>query len=302
MTEQKNYDVIVVGGSYAGLSAAMSLGRSLRNVLVIDSGKPCNASTPHSHNFLTQDGKTPAEISHLGREQLRAYPTVTLHNDVAVKGTKTENGFQLSMLSGKKVTGKKLIFATGIKDLLLDLPGFAACWGISVVHCPYCHGYEYRHQKTAILANGEAAMHYAVLVRNLTKDLTILTNGETNFSEEQLARLQHHRIPIVKGEVAVIEHENGHVRYVVLKDGSKMPFDAVYFRPPFTQHSDIPESLGCDVTDQGYLKIDATQKTTIDGIFACGDNSSAMRSVANAVATGNFAGAVVNKDLAGEEF
>jgi thioredoxin reductase len=302
MQEQSNYEVIIIGGSYAGLSAAMSLGRSLRRVLVIDSGKPCNASTPHSHNFLTQDGKTPAEIADIAKRQLELYQTVHLIKDLATTGIKTPQGFEITLQSGKKFSGKKLIFATGIKDELLSIPGFSACWGISVVHCPYCHGFEYRERKTAILAHGDAAMHYALLVGNLTKDLTIFTNGGPDFSDEQLTKLRHHKINIIHTEVVEIEHEAGHLTHLKLKDGQRLPFDALYFKPPFKQHSAIPESLGCELNEQGHLKIDQTQKTTVDGVYACGDNSLMMRSVANAVATGNFTGAVVNKELATRQF
>jgi thioredoxin reductase len=299
---EKNFDVIIVGGSYAGLSAAMSLGRSLRKVLVVDAGQPCNAQTPRSHNFLTQDGKTPAEIAELARRQLATYDTVTLINDTAVSATKTANGFNMTLHSGGQASSTKLVFATGIKDQLLDVPGFSACWGISVVHCPYCHGYEFKGQKTAVLGNGETAMHYAMLVSNLTKDLHIFTNGKHEFTDDQLVKLRQHNIPVNELPVAEIEHKNGHLTNVVLKNGDKFKFDALYFRPPFKQHSDIPEALGAELTEQGYLKIDAMQKTTVEGLFACGDNSSMMRSVANAVAAGNMVGAVVNRELVTERF
>ena len=128
------YEVLIIGGSYGGLSAAMSLGRSLRKVLVIDSGNPCNASTPHSHNFVTHDGKTPAEIASIARSQVLFYKTVEFRNDAAVQGRKTTDGFEFILAPGKIVHRNKLIFATGIKDQLPDIPGFAACWGISVIH------------------------------------------------------------------------------------------------------------------------------------------------------------------------
>jgi thioredoxin reductase len=302
MNENENYDVIIIGGSYAGLSAAMSLGRSLRNILIIDNGKPCNASTPHSHNFLTQDGETPSEIARIGKAQLENYQTVHFLNDLAVSGRKTTNGFQVVLQSGKNVFSKKIIFATGIKDQLLNIRGFSDCWGISVIHCPYCHGYEFNGKRTAILGSGETAMHYALLVSNLTGDLTILTNGGTEFSEVEKAKLGRHNIIVVQNKVVEIEHDNGHIRNVVFNDGDRLPFGALYYKPPFTQHSDIPQALGCELTEQGYIKIDSTQKTSVEGVFACGDNSSMMRSVANAVAAGNFTGAVVNKELATEWF
>src|SRR5690606_1025740 len=139
-----NTEVIILGGSYAGLSAAMALGRSLiRNVLIIDNGLPCNRQTPQSHNFLTQDGQSPSVIREFAKAQVLAYPTVQWLDDTAVKGEKVQDGFLINTASGQSVMTKKLIVATGIKDMLPDIKGFADCWGISVVHCPYCHGYEF---------------------------------------------------------------------------------------------------------------------------------------------------------------
>jgi thioredoxin reductase len=299
---QKDPDVIIVGGSYAGLSAAMALGRSLRKVLVVDAGQPCNAQTPHSHNFLTHDGKTPAEIATNARQQLSAYETVRMVNGAVVKAEKEAEGFGVTLQSGDKVFSKKLIFATGIKDQLPDIPGLAECWGISVVHCPYCHGYEYRGKATAVFANGETAMHYAMLVGNLTEDLQILTGGKHEFTEDQKTSLRKHNIPVNETPVVEIEHHAGHLTAVILNGGEKIKVEALYFRPPFQQHTVIPQMLGCELTEQGHLKVDGTQQTSVEGIFACGDNSSMMRSVANAVSTGNMAGAAVNRVLCMEEF
>src|SRR5690606_408454 len=138
----KNFDVIIIGGSYAGLSSAMTLGRALRNVLMIDSGKPCNRQTPHSHNFITQDGEEPGTIAEKAKAQVLKYDTVKFLNDLAVSGKKTENGFVIATETGKEFATKKLVFATGVKDIMPGIKGFSECWGISVIHCPYCHGYE----------------------------------------------------------------------------------------------------------------------------------------------------------------
>ena len=302
MTNIKEYEVIIIGGSYAGLSAAMALGRSLRNVLVIDSGLPCNRQTPHSHNFITQDGERPAAIASTAREQVLRYQTVTFLNDLATSGKKVENGFLITTKKGQDLFGKKLIFATGIKDLMPQIEGFAACWGISVIHCPYCHGYEFRGKNTGIMANGEKAFHVASLVYNLTNNITILTSSKAEFTEEQRKKLDQHKIPIIQSKISQIEHDDGQVSNVVFEGGKKMKFDAVYAAIPFVQHCEIPFQLGCELTEQGHIKIDQFQKTTMSGVFACGDNSSTMRSVANAVSSGNMAGAAVNKALTEEEF
>ncbi|MEM7297910.1 MAG: NAD(P)/FAD-dependent oxidoreductase, partial [Bacteroidota bacterium] len=134
MNNKQDFDVIIIGGSYAGLSAAMALGRSLRNVLIIDSGLPCNRQTPHSHNFITQDGKTPSEIATAAKSQVLEYDTVQFLEDLASSGKRIAHGFEVLTASGKKVTAKKLVFATGIKDIMPEIKGFADCWGISVVH------------------------------------------------------------------------------------------------------------------------------------------------------------------------
>ena len=296
------YDAIIIGGSYAGLSAAMSLGRSMRRVLVIDSGLPCNRQTPHSHNFLTQDGATPAALSGLARAQVALYPTVSFHDGLATGAAKTDDGFEVTTESGKAFAAHKLIFATGIKDLLPGIPGFAECWGISVVHCPYCHGYEARGHKTAIMANGDRAMHLASLVANLTKDLTVLTNGPAAFSPEQIQKLTAHNIAIMETGVAKIKHEAGQVKSIVFNDGAGRDFETAYAAVPFVQHCAIPEALGCELAEGGYIRTDFFQKTTVPGVFACGDNASMMRSVAGAVASGSLTGAMVNKELTDERF
>ncbi|SDF58064.1 NAD(P)/FAD-dependent oxidoreductase [Epilithonimonas hungarica] len=299
---ENQFDVIIVGGSYAGLSAAMSLGRSLRKVLVIDSGKPCNIQTPHSHNFLTQDGKTPKEISTIAKGQVKKYATVEFCDGLAMQGKKTENGFEISTRRGEIFEAKKLIFATGIVDEVPNIKGFWDCWGISLIHCPYCHGYEFKNKKTGIIANGERGFHISSLVNNLTDDLTILTRGKADFTEEQFQKLEKNNIKIIETEIDEIQHQNGNIETLILSDGEKLDFDAVYGAFHFKQHSDIPGSLGCEFTENGHIKIDNKQNTTVPGVYACGDNSCAMRSVANAAYTGNLTGAMVNMDLTNEGF
>jgi len=302
MTDNKNFDVIIIGGSYAGLSSAMALGRALRNVLIIDSGLPCNRQTPHSHNFITQDGTKPSVIAENAKAQVLKYDTVKFVNDLAVSGKKTKNGFLIATKTGEEFTTKKLVFATGVKDTMPEIKGFSECWGISVIHCPYCHGYEVKNEKTGILANGNFAYHYAQLVRNLTKDLTIFTNGKAEFTPEQKDKFAKHNIPIIEKEIAQLKHENGYLKQIVFKNNSTFNLKAIYSRPAFEQHCKIPETLGCELTEQGHIKVDMFQKTTVNGIFACGDNASPMRSVAYAVSTGNVAGSMTNNALTEEEF
>ncbi|WP_440134852.1 NAD(P)/FAD-dependent oxidoreductase [Chitinophaga sancti] len=297
-----DFEVIIVGGSYAGLQAGMTLGRARRNVLIIDSGKPCNAQTPHSHNFLTRDGETPAAIAKIAREQLKAYTTVQLRQGMAINAEKTGHGFSITTAAGEIFTTKKLIITTGIKDLLPEIPGVAECWGISVIHCPYCHGYEVANQPTGILGNGEGGFETVKLIQHWTKDLTLFTNGPATLSDEMQAQIRRKNIQIVETPVKGIIHENGHLSEVELSDGTKVPLKALYARLPFVQHSEIPAQLGCAFTETGYIQVGDFGKTSIEGVYAAGDNCSMMRGVANAVAGGLAAAAFVNRELIWEEF
>ena len=302
MMQNKIFDVIIAGGSYSGLAAGMALGRALRSVLIIDSGSPCNRQTPHSHNFITQDGTAPHQIATLARQQVAKYSTVTFVNDQVIYSAAIRDGFEVKTASGEMFRAKKLIFATGIKDILPAIPGLAACWGISVLHCPYCHGYEVRNERTGIVANGDSAFEFCSLIANWTDDLTLFTNGATRLTAEQTATLARHRITIEETEIDTLQHSNGYIQRVNFRDGTAKDIKALYTRVPFVQHCEIPAALGCELTDEGYIRIDAMQRTTVPGIFACGDNTTRMRTVANAVATGTTTGMMVNRELITEEF
>jgi len=302
MSDRGSFDVIIIGGSYAGLSAAMSLGRSLRNVLVIDSGNPCNKQTPHSHNFITHDGETPAAIAAKARAQVQNYETVKFLSGFAINGRRVADGFEVEMQTGEIFHAKKLLLATGVTDIMPTISGFKECWGISVLHCPYCHGYEVKQQNIAVIANGDAGLEYAALIRNLTPRLTVLTNGPGLFSEEQVEKLKSHRIHIMEAEISALEHTDGKVRSVLFKDNTQLEITALFAKPAFTQQSGIPQALGCTLTEHGHIDVDAMQQTSVHGVYAAGDNTTMLRSVAAAVAAGNKAGAVINRELVQESF
>jgi thioredoxin reductase len=302
MTGEKSYDVIIIGGSYAGLSAAMALGRSLRKVLIIDGGEPCNRQTPHSHNFITHDGSTPKAIAMQAKEQVLKYDTVTFLTGMAVSATRHDKSFDVQTAAGDTFFSRKLLFTTGIKDQFPAIEGFAECWGITAIHCPYCHGYEVRHERTGIMANGDIGYEFAKLISNWTKDLTLFTNGKSILTPEQTAKLQQHNIPIIETEITAFEHTNGYLNQVRFKDGATLSMKAVYSKLPFVQHCEIPMQLGCALNEQGYLTVDNFYKTTVPGVFAAGDNTVQMRAVSLATASGGFAGAVINKELVDESF
>lgn len=299
---QIRFDAIIIGGSFAGLSAAMALGRSLRRVLIVDNNRPCNQYTPRSHNFITHDGADPRKIAENALAQVLQYRSVRYSRDTVVNVKKNHDGFQISTQSQTTYEAKKLLFATGLKDLLPNIIGFESCWGKSVIHCPYCHGFEFKEKKTAILAQGDASIHLAGLVRNLTDDLTLINPGKVPFSYEQRQILDRNNIQIREEQVTEIIHRNGRMNAIRYGGGQTEPFEIAYAEVAFEQHSPIPLSLGCTLTESGHLQVDQSQQTNIPGIFAAGDCAGRFRSIANAVSSGNIAGAMLNLQLVQEMF
>ena len=293
----KIYDAIIVGGSYSGLSAAMALGRALKNVLIIDNVDPCNKLTPFSHNFLTNDGVKPEELQFKAKTQVSQYTTVSFVTGKAITGKITGSEFAIQVENGEIFNGKFLIFATGIKDILPPISGISECWGISVLHCPFCHGYEVRNEKTGILVNGNADTDFIRLISNWTKNLVVFTNGTDSLNENQKKELKDHNITISEKVIKHLEHQNGILQKMHFTDDTSLEISVLYAPSPFEQKCKIPESLGCELTDEGYIKIDNMNETSLSGIYATGDNSSRMRTVANAVSMGTTTGIIISKKL-----
>jgi thioredoxin reductase len=302
----KDVDVVIIGGSYAGLSAAMTLGRSMRKVLVIDAGKPCNRQTPHAHNLITHDGDRPADIAQKAKEQVLQYPTVRFIKGKAVSASGTDGNFQLSTEAGQTYTTRKIILATGVRDIPLPIDGFAECWGISVLHCPYCHGYEVRNQTLGVIGNGEMGFEFARLIHQWSPTLTLFTNGPSTLSAEQIETLGRHRIDVQSGEIMSVHHDDGYIKQLVFKDGSTRELDAVFARGGIEQHSDLAVSLGVELHEEGkaigLIKADDFGKTNVAGVYAAGDNSTPMRALAVAMGAGMKAGAFVNHELIADSF
>jgi thioredoxin reductase len=297
---QATVDVVIVGGSYAGLSAAMSLGRAIRQVVVIDSGQPCNWQTPHAHNLITHDGSAPGHIRSLAKEQVLAYPTVRFESDTVTTITGKSNDFVVETASGQVIRAKKILLAAGVRDLLPPIEGFAACWGISVIHCPYCHGYEYRAQPTGILVNGPTALDFGKLIRNWTKELTIFTNGTPTYEPEHGQQIEMLDIKVESRPIQQLVHTDGVLEHVLFTDGSRQPLPALYARVPFEQHFPLSPALDCKLTETGLIQTDEFRHTSVPGVYAAGDNSTMLRSVASAIAMGSIAGAMINHELIAE--
>ncbi len=297
-----DFEVIIIGGSFSGLSAALTLGRMLKKVLIIDYAQPCNQNARISQNFLTHDGESPTAIADIARTKLLHYSTVKLLYDLAVYGEKLKDGFTVNTLSGRTFTANKLIYATGIKDQLPPIDGFSSCWGISVIHCPYCHGYEYRDKQTAIMAKGEPAINMTAIIKNLTEHIIILTNGPADFDEKQLNILKKNNVRIIETTVEQMIHKDGQLQAVRFTDDTQIKVDVLYHSPTCVQHPEMVGCFGLELTDNGLIKVDHSQQTTVPGIYACGDSCTAMRTISQAVFTGNMAAAMANKELTDEYF
>lgn len=300
MTVKQTYDVIIVGGSYAGLSAALVLGRSLRKVLVIDASRPANRQTPHAHGFLTRDGATPAELSAIARQQVSQYPTVQFWSDMVVTAAQTAEGFNVTTGGGVQFQARKLLLATGVYDIMPDLPGFAECWGRSVLHCPYCHGYEVHSQPLGVFGNGDMGVEFVTLIHHWSNQVTLFTDGPATLTADQQQLLGQLDIPIVETPIVAIGHEAGLLTALLLADGSRAHPKAVFARVPFRQHTDIATQLGCSLTETGLIAATEFGETDVPGLFAAGDTTTQFRQVTIAVANGTKAGAWINRELIAE--
>lgn len=297
-----DFDVIIIGGSYSGLSAALALGRAKRKVLVVDAGKPCNRQTPHSHNFLTHDGDKPADISAEAKAEVLKYPTIKFINGTVDSAKKLHQGFSININGAVQYSSRKLLIATGLKDLLPDIKGFAECWAISVIHCPYCHGYEVKDAKIGLLMNGEDAFEMAKTLNHLNKDLTILTNGKSQLTLAQTKKLKSKSIAIIEDKILSLEHTNGQLENVVFVNRGKLAFKALYARADVEQHKNFDVQLGFELTEFNTIKVNLQQQTTTNGVYAAGDCTTLMRSLSVIVAQGTVAAVMINKEMVSEDF
>ncbi|MEI8698644.1 NAD(P)/FAD-dependent oxidoreductase [Mesorhizobium sp. M6A.T.Ce.TU.002.03.1.1] len=293
------YDLIVVGGSFAGLSAAIQAGRARRNVLVIDAGQPRNRFAEHSHGFLGQDGRAPGAILDDARRQLLAYPTARVVVGLANKAAAAGSGFEIMTDRGETFGAARLVLATGVRDILPDVPGLAEHWGKSVLHCPYCHGYEVAGGPLGVLATGPMAVHQAQLIADWG-DVTLFANGMFEPDAEQMLALERRNVRFEPAGVAGLEKDSSGGLIVSLEDGRKAGIKALFTAPRNTMASPLAEQLGCTFTE-GFLgpviTVDDRQQTTVPGVYAAGDAARSMHNIAFAVSSGAFAGVCAHQSL-----
>jgi thioredoxin reductase len=290
------FDAIIVGGSYAGQSAALQLARARRTILVIDEGKRRNRFASHSHGFLGQDGRDPAAIADDARKQLLAYPNVTWLADRAAGAERLDNGFAVTGKDGTRHEARTVVLATGIKDGLPEVPGLAERWGRAVFHCPYCHGYELNQGRIGVLAVSEISMHHALMLPDWGTT-TFFVNEAFEPSEDQLAQLAARGVTVEREKIRALE---GDPVEVVLECGRRIPLDGLFTATRTELASPIAGQLGCDFADGPtgrYIKTDEMKATSIPGVFACGDAARAAGNVAMAVGDGAMAGAATHRKL-----
>ncbi len=289
-------DVIIIGGSYAGLSAGLPLARARRSVLVVDAGKRRNRNAGSSHNFLTQDGNAPGKIVATGREQLLSYETVKWHDGEAARVESVEGGFRVLTADGAETTARRLIVAAGVKDELPAIPGLAERWGRSVFHCPYCHGYELNQGRIGVLASSPLSMHHALMLPDWGTT-TLFLNGAFTPDEDQLAELARRGVAVEQGRVDSLVGDRADVR---MRDGRVVVLDGMFTMSRVSVSSPVAEQLGCEL-DEGphgsVIRVDEMKATSVPGVFACGDAARFGGSIPIAVADGAMAGVAAHRSL-----
>ena len=288
------YDTIIVGGSYAGLSAGLQLARARRSVLVIDEGLRRNRFAESAHGFLGHDGRAPGAIAADGRAQLLAYPSVTWLDGRAASSRKTAEGFAIDA-GNESHQSQRLILATGVGDQLPDVPGLTERWGKSVFHCPYCHGYELRRGRIGVIASSELSMHHALMLPDWG-ETTLFLNDAFIPDDVQMAQLRKRGVTLERAPITKIsDHAT-----VELHDGRAIVLDGLFTITRISSKDPLAEQLGCDF-DHGpmgpVVKTDAMKETSVPGVFACGDVARMAGNVALAVGDGVMAGAAAHRSL-----
>jgi thioredoxin reductase len=291
------YDVTIVGAGPAGLSAALSLGRMRRRVLVCDTGAGRNSVSHAAHNIFTRDGTPPSELRRIGRDQLRPYETVEVRDTGVDTASPTARGFEFTLSDGTVLESRRLMLASGVVDVLPEIDGLTSFWGRGAYTCPYCDGWEHRDQPVAAYSTGPAGIHGATLLTLLSEDVTLFTDGTAPLSQEERERLTARNIVIREERVARVEGSGGTLASVILATGESVPCWALFVQTRQRQHSTLPQQLGCTLTEQGFVEVDALGRTSVPGVSAAGDMTRMQHQVIIAAADGAIAAAGINADL-----
>ena len=291
--EARAYDVAVVGGGAAGLSAALVLGRARRRVAVVDAGAPRNAPAAHMQGFLSRDGMPPVDFLAAGRAEVTGYG-VELFEDRVVG---IELGFTVRLAEGEVLTARRILIATGVGDELPEIPGVRERWGRDLLHCPYCHGWEVRGQPLGVLGTQPGSTQHAQLVRQWSEDVVFFVHTYDLTAAEE-AQLDARGIRIIRGEVAQLLVEADRITGVELTDGRVILRTALFIRPGNHPHPDgLLSALGCEVDEAGFASVDATGCTSTPGVWAAGNVVDPRAQVITSAGAGSVAAIAINADL-----
>jgi thioredoxin reductase len=292
-----SYDVVVIGGGAAGLSAALVLGRARRRVAVIDAGAPRNAPATHMQGFLSRDGMPPADLLAAGRAEVSGYGVELVDGQVvAIEGT-----FIVRLAGGRILNGRRILIATGVRDELPEIPGVRARWGRDLLHCPYCHGWEVRDQPIGVLGTAPGSVQHALLIRQWSDDVAFFVHAYDLTAAEQ-AELEARGIQIVRGGVLRLVVEDDRLTGVELTDGRVIARTAVFIRPVNVPHADgLLAGIGCNVDEAGFAVVDGTGRTSAVGVWAAGNVVDPRAQVITAAGAGSAAAIAVNADLVNED-
>ena len=308
MTTNLTHDVAIIGGGAAGLSAAVALARSLRSVVLVDAGEPRNKPATGAHNVLGREGISPLELLAAGRGEAERYGA-DIRQDRAVAARRIDGGFEVDLAGRGAVRARRLLLATGLVDELPDVPGVRELWGTSVLHCPYCHGWEVRGQRIGVLGTSPNSIHQALLFRQLSENVTLFRHTMPELDAQTRDQLAALDIEVVDGSIRQLRGEAGlvpagGVRAVVLEDGREFPVDAVAVAPRFMARADLFEQLGGVLTEHlfgAFIEAYPKGATAIPGVWAAGNASDLTAMITAATAAGVVAGAAINADLVTED-
>jgi thioredoxin reductase len=298
------FDVIIVGGGPAGLSATLNLGRSCRRVLLCDAAKPRNARAQAAHGILSRDGIAPTQLLQIGREQLRPYSNVELREIEVIDAQPMEDGFQITLANGVQEEARVLLLATGVRDVIPAIPGFAELWGRGVFHCPYCQGWEVRDQPLAIYGKGKIGLGQALHLTNWSRDLVLCTDGPAELDKEDLALLARLQIPVREEPIARLEvrqddpmpsqeDEHSLLERIVFTTGESLERHALFLAPE--------QERSALMTKLGVTRVNANGETGIPHLYMAGDVASSYQKVTIAMAGGLRAALAINQMLIEED-
>ena len=293
------FDVLIVGGGAAGLSAALVLSRARRTVLVVDSGAPRNAPAAHMHGYLSRDGMPPSDLLIAGRAEVTGYGGTIIAGTVT-ELVRDEGTFQAVLADGDKIHARRVLVTTGLRDELPDVPGLRDRWANDVLHCPYCHGWEVRDRAAGVIWNGPESTRYVQIVRQWIHDLVLFApNGA--LTAQDRAELGARAVSLVEGPIARLVVEDDVLSGVAMADGSLIPRQVVFVPPHLVPHSELLASLGAQLDQDGWVTTAMAGATTVPGVWVAGNVANPRAQVITAAGEGSAAAIAINADLVDED-